>query len=55
MDIKHSRMVTITLIGNDIEQLKGELLGIDDFWDKKECEMKPEYAETILGELWRRL
>ena len=55
MDIKHSKMVTITLNENDIEQLRGELVAIDDFWDRIECEMKPEYAETILGELWRRL
>ena len=55
MDVRHSKITTITLSENDVKHLKNELMGIDDFWDTLECELKPEYTGTILGELWKRL
>jgi hypothetical protein len=55
MDVKHSKITTITLTENDVKHLKNELLEIDAFWDKLECELKPEYTGTILSELWKRL
>jgi len=55
MDVKHSKIITITLSENDIEELKNQLADIDELWNRSEGEMKQEYTGTILGELWRRL
>ena len=55
MDVKLSKIITITLSENDVKELRKQLLKIDDLWDKLEGEMKPEYTGTILGELWKSL
>ncbi len=55
MDVKHSKIITITLSENDIEELRNQLVEIDELWNRSEGEMKPEYVGTILGKLWRHL
>jgi hypothetical protein len=55
MDVNHSKIITITLSENDIEELRDQLVEIDDLWNRSEGEMKPEYTGTILGELWKHL
>ena len=55
MDVKHSKITTITLSENDIKELRDQLIDIDVFWNRSEGEMNEEYIGTILGELWKRL
>jgi|TARA_R110000868_G_scaffold29897_9_gene111262 hypothetical protein len=55
MDVKQSRVVTITLNEDDLIELKELLLEINELWDSSGEEMRESYFSTVIGKLWRIL
>lgn len=52
MDLKESRVVTITLNEDDLNELKKLLLGINELWDSSGEEMREYYFSSVIGKLW---
>jgi hypothetical protein len=52
MDVKQSRVVTITLNEDELIKLKKLFLEINELWDSSGGEMRGYYCSTVIGELW---
>jgi hypothetical protein len=55
MDVKQSKVVTITLNEDELIELRKLLLEIDELWDSSGEEMREDYYSSVIGELWRIL
>ena len=55
MDLKQSRVVTITLNEDDLIELKKLFSEIDELWVSSGEELREYYFSTVIGELWRIL
>jgi len=52
MDVKQSRVVTITLDEDDLIELRKIFTEIDEFWDSSGEELREYYSSTFIGKLW---
>ena len=52
MDVKQSRVVTITLNEDDLIELRKVLSEIDELWDSSGEELREYYSSTAIGKLW---
>ena len=52
MDVKESRVVTITLNEDEIIELKKLLLEIYELWDCSGEELREYYSSSVIGKLW---
>ena len=52
MDVKQSRVVTLTLNEDDLIELRKVLSEIDELWDSSGEELREYYSSTVIGKLW---
>jgi hypothetical protein len=52
MDVKQSRVVTLTLNEDDLIELRKVLLEIEELWDSSGEELREYYSSTAIGKLW---
>jgi len=52
MDVKQSRVVTITLNEDDLIEIRKLLSEIDELWNSSGEELREYYSSTAIGKLW---